>query len=99
MPSVMTANRLDDGAVVYLARLGGWTENISDAAIAETEGELELLESVVESCVQKQVVICPYPLSVVVESDGTLAPMSVRERVRATQGAAAEAEDAANVPL
>ena len=41
MPNVVTANRLVDGIVVYLAPDGGWTEDIAHAARAETEEETE----------------------------------------------------------
>ena len=37
MPSVVTANRLTDGIVVYLATDGSWTEVIGHARRAETE--------------------------------------------------------------
>jgi len=37
MPSVVTANRLTDGIVVYLATDGSWTEDIAHARRAETE--------------------------------------------------------------
>ena len=39
MPSVVTANRLTDGIVVYLAPDGGWVEDIARARIAATENE------------------------------------------------------------
>ena len=45
MPSVVTANRLIDGIVVYLATDGGWTEEIGRARIAETEDEIKALEA------------------------------------------------------
>ena len=34
MPSVITANRLTDGIVVYLASDGEWTEQIAEARLA-----------------------------------------------------------------
>ena len=45
MPSVVTANRLRDGIVVYLASDGSWTEEIGRARIAETENEVAALEA------------------------------------------------------
>ena len=41
MPSVVTANRLTDGIVVYLAKDGGWTEELGRARIASTEDEIK----------------------------------------------------------
>ena len=38
MPSVITANRLTDGVVVYLAPGGAWTEDIEEASRAEGLG-------------------------------------------------------------
>ena len=45
MPNVVTANRLTDGIVVYLAPDGGWTEDIARARFAETEDETSALEA------------------------------------------------------
>ena len=39
MPNVVTANRLVDGIVVYLAPDGGWVEELARAKLAETEDE------------------------------------------------------------
>ena len=44
MPNVVTANRLVDGIVVYLAPDGSWTEEIDRARLAETEDETKALE-------------------------------------------------------
>ena len=38
MPSVVTANRLRDGIVVYLAPDGGWTEEIGARAYCRDRG-------------------------------------------------------------
>ena len=45
MPSVVTANRLIDGIVVYLAPDGGWIEELARAKLADTEDETKALES------------------------------------------------------
>jgi hypothetical protein len=45
MPNVVTANRLIDGIVVYLASEGGWTEEIGRARLAGTEDETKALEA------------------------------------------------------
>ena len=45
MPNVITANRLTDGIVVYLAPDGGWVEDIAHARFAETEDETSALEA------------------------------------------------------
>ena len=45
MPNVVTANRLIDGIVVYLAPDGGWVEELARAKLADTEDETKALES------------------------------------------------------
>jgi hypothetical protein len=82
MPSVVTANRLTDGIVVYLASDGGWTEEIGRARLAETEDEVKALEAEAAKDVTARKVVAVYPLDVAVR-DGTVDPLSVRERIRA----------------
>jgi Protein of unknown function (DUF2849) len=82
MPSVVTANRLVDGIVVYLAKEGGWTEEIGQARLAETEDEVKALEETAAKDVAARKVVAVYPMDVAVR-DGTVDPLSVRERIRA----------------
>jgi hypothetical protein len=82
MPSVVTANRLIDGIVVYLAKDGGWTEEIGRARLAETEDEVKALEAEAAKDVAARKVVAVYPMDVAVR-DGTVDPLSVRERIRA----------------
>jgi hypothetical protein len=82
MPSVVTANRLTDGIVVYLASDGGWTEEIGRARLAETEDEVKALEAEAAKDVAARKVVAVYPMDVAIR-DGTVDPLSVRERIRA----------------
>jgi Protein of unknown function (DUF2849) len=82
MPSVVTANRLIDGIVVYLASEGGWTEEIGRARLAETEDEIKALEAEAAKDIAARKVVAVYPMDVAVR-DGTVDPLSVRERIRA----------------
>ena len=82
MPSVVTANRLRDGIVVYLASDGSWTEEIARARIAETEDEVAALEAQAAEDVKARKVVAVYPMDVALH-DGTVDPLSVRERIRA----------------
>jgi Protein of unknown function (DUF2849) len=82
MPEVITANRLTDGIVVYLAADGSWIEDLARARVAATEDEIKALESEAARAVAERRVVATYPMAVVVE-DGTPAPLSVRERIRA----------------
>ena len=82
MPSVVTANRLRDGVVVYLASDGSWTEEIGRARIAENENEVAALEAQAAEAVKARVVVAVYPMDVALH-DGVVDPLSVRERIRA----------------
>ena len=83
MPSVVTANRLRDGIVVYLASDGSWTEEIGRARIAETEDEVAALEAQAAEAVKARVVVAVYPMEVAL-NDGVPVATSVRERIRAS---------------
>ncbi len=83
MPNVVTANRLVDGIVVYLAADGGWTEEIGRARIAETEEETKALEAEAAKDVALRKVVAVYPMEVALD-DGIVDPLSVRERIRAS---------------
>jgi hypothetical protein len=82
MPNVVTANRLIDGIVVYLASDGGWTEEIGRARLAETEDETKALEAEATRDVALRKVVAVYPMEVALH-DGEVDPLSVRERIRA----------------
>ena len=82
MPNVVTANRLVDGIVVYLAADGGWTEDIGRARLAETEEETKALEADAARDVALRKVVAVYPMEVALR-DGVVDPLSVRERIRA----------------
>jgi hypothetical protein len=82
MPNVVTANRLVDGIVVYLAADGGWTEEIGRARLAETEEDTKALEAEAARDVAARKVVAVYPMEVVLH-DGVVDPLSVRERIRA----------------
>jgi Protein of unknown function (DUF2849) len=83
MPNVVTANRLVDGIVVYLAADGSWTEDIAGARIAETEDETKALEAEAAKDVALRKVVAVYPMEVAL-ADGSVDPLSVRERIRAS---------------
>jgi len=83
MPNVVTANRLLDGIVVYLAPDGSWTEDIARARLAETEEETKALEAEAAKAVALRKVVAVYPMAVTVEH-GDVTALSVRERIRAS---------------
>ncbi|MGH6867253.1 MAG: DUF2849 domain-containing protein [Methyloceanibacter sp.] len=83
MPSVVTANRLTDGIVVYLAAAGAWTEQIENARVADTEEEVKALEAEAAEAVRERLVVAVYPMDVALK-EGAVDPLSVRERIRAS---------------
>ena len=68
MPSVVTANRLLDGIVVYLAPDGGWVEDLGHARLANTEDEIEALESEAAKAVAERKVVAVYPMDVAIRT-------------------------------
>ena len=83
MPNVVTANRLRDGIVVYLAPDGSWVEDIAQARFAETEDETSALEAQANQAVKDRIVVAMYPMPVEIKGGGVDA-LSVRERIRAS---------------
>jgi hypothetical protein len=83
MPNVITANRLTDGIVVYLAPDGGWIEDIARARFAESEDETQALEHIGEQAVKDRIVVAMYAMPVEIK-DGAVDPLSVREKIRAS---------------
>src|SRR6476661_5988119 len=82
MPSVVTANRLIDGIVVYLAPDGGWVEELARATLADTEDETKALESEDAKAVAERRDVAVYPMETAL-NDGVPVVTSVRERIRA----------------
>ncbi|WP_421726419.1 DUF2849 domain-containing protein [Bauldia sp.] len=80
----ITANRLDNGLVVFLDSNGGWTLDIGEARVL---GDDELEEALAYGQAQHdaRVVIEPYAIDVEV-TDGVPMPIRLRERIRAERG-------------
>ena len=97
MPNVVTANRLLDGIVVYLAADGSWTEDIAHARITNTEEETKALEAEAAEAVKARKVVAVYPMEVALHN-GAVDPLSVRERIRASHRTTLT-EDWYDVPL
>jgi hypothetical protein len=77
---MITANRLDDGACVWMDRDGNWSTDIGNGKYgseAETETLLKLAAVGVEKCL----IVAPYAIDV--EADGEVVPVRFREQVRA----------------
>jgi hypothetical protein len=87
MPSVVTANDLASGAVIYLDASGHWVPRLEDAAAVSTPDEIRSLEAHALAALSANRVTAVYAFEVHVEG-GRPVPLSVRERLRATQAAA-----------
>ena len=80
--SVLTANRLGDGSIVYLDFEGAWNESIAEAAVANSPDEVRALEDRGAYDAAQNLVVEPY-LVEVREIAGRIEPIRYRERVRA----------------
>ncbi len=78
---IVTANRLDDGLVVYLNG-AGWSERIEDARIAGDDAAADGLLAEAEGQGQEIRVIEPYLIEVALEGAAPR-PVSYREAIRA----------------
>lgn len=84
MPSVVTANDLRSGAVVYLAPDGRWTDELAQAAVAEDAATLKRCEEQALAAVVATTVTAVYAFDVNLVG-GRPEPASVRERIRAAR--------------
>jgi hypothetical protein len=85
LPRMLTANRLGDGAVVYLAEGGRWVEEFVGGAILRDDASTKDAVDSGDAAVADRLVIGPYLIEVQVSTSGP-APISVRERIRADRG-------------
>ena len=79
---MVTANRLSDGAVVFLASGGRWVERFESGRLANNEAEAAALQQIAEAAVTCAEVVAPYLIELG-EIDGRLQPSRYRERIRA----------------
>ena len=79
---VVTAFRTDDGTLAYLKADRSWSASLQEAApVTETDRDILIAQ---KSALPEQPVVCdPYAFKVTVQ-DGTIEPLSARERIRAT---------------
>ncbi len=79
---VVTANRIGDGTVVYLTRVGGWSERITDGQVSRSDEERDALMAVAQATAEIPAVVEPYVIDVVEEA-GAVRPVRYREAIRA----------------
>lgn len=81
-PKVITANRLTDGLVIFVAEGPVWVEAIAEAKVYEDGPELNAAMEFGAEEVKARKVIDPYTIDVAVEG-GMPLPTRLRERIRA----------------
>ena len=78
----LTANRLGDGAVVFLNRAGAWSETIDEAAVAQEPDSQAALDRRGKEAEAGNHVTGAYLLEVE-RRDGHVRALHIRERIRA----------------
>jgi len=78
MTHVLSANRLTDGAVVYLPADRTWSHHIAHARVLE-EGDLDEAEAIGRAAESRNIVVAPTPVEVKGPSP---TPVRLRERIR-----------------
>ena len=79
-PSIVTANRTWDGAVIYRTAHQGWSTELADAAIVCTSDEARVLLS--ESVADDVGAVGAYIAPVEVKDGGKIKPGNLREHIR-----------------
>jgi hypothetical protein len=79
---VASANRLVDGVVVFLDDAGQWVQRLDRAAVARDECGAEILLERAKA--EAFGVIDPFLVAVAEDDEGTLQPLSLREKIRAS---------------
>jgi len=78
-PTVVTANRLSDGEVVWLTPAHAWSRTIADAEVVTTSEAVLALLTVAAG--DENTAVGAYPARVST-AEGTPLPMTMRERIR-----------------
>ncbi|HAH09911.1 MAG TPA: DUF2849 domain-containing protein [Alphaproteobacteria bacterium] len=79
---VLTANRLADGAVVYLTAVGGWSEHLAEASVLASKDAATSAEAQGQAAIEARLVVGVYLMDVL--GDGAAPrPRSMREIIRA----------------
>lgn len=78
---VLSANRLSDGRVIYLAE-AGWSIDFAEARIVRGQDEAEAAEAEGARAVADRLVVEPYLIAVEEAAEGGWQPARLRERIR-----------------
>lgn len=89
----VTANRLGDGAVVFLTEDSRWSPRVKDSGVAEDAATAAAILAIANKAASDQIVVAPYLFEVSVEG-GVVRPLSARETIRAAGPTVEERETA-----
>jgi hypothetical protein len=81
-PSVVTANRTWDGAVIYRTTASKWSTDLNEAAVVRAADEARTL--LAESVADDLGAVGAYIAPVEIGEGGAIAPGNLRETIRAT---------------
>lgn len=79
-PSIVTANRTGDGAVIYRTSSRGWSTELSQAAVVCTVDDARALWA--EAIADDLGAVGSYVAPVQIDTDGAIAPGNFRETIR-----------------
>jgi hypothetical protein len=79
-PSVVTANRTSDGAVIWRTAHKGWSTDIADAQIVRTTDEAKALWA--EAIADDVGAVGSYIAPVELDANGAVKPGNLREAIR-----------------
>jgi Protein of unknown function (DUF2849) len=79
---IVTANRLDDGLVIYFAGEQGWVNGLEGAVIAANEAEGDLLLKAAHAPIWAGLVVDPYLIDISRDLNNSPVPTRQRERIR-----------------
>jgi hypothetical protein len=79
-PSVVTANRTWDGAVIYRTKAKDWSTDLSHAAVVRAAEEARAL--LAESVADDLGAVGPYIAPVAIGDGGRIEPGNLREQIR-----------------
>lgn len=82
MHKMIIANRLADGAVVFLAPNHEWTTSVAEGSVLSTESDAEQGLAVAKRHEEDCLIVDPALIDVTVE-DGRPRPTAIREAIRA----------------
>ncbi|GAB4226603.1 MAG: hypothetical protein Kow0032_04470 [Methyloligellaceae bacterium] len=81
-PRIATANRLDDGLVVFLGENGEWLRDYRQARIAFEEEEAARLEAAAQAAARNNIVVDPYLVQIRAEPGAAPELAAHREMLR-----------------